>query len=220
MGKYEESLTGKIMKLINEGISQNEIAEELKISRETVSKYKVNPKGTTMEEKEKEANDLYWRILPNANKRYKESCAEVVRLGKIEKGIKTLRINAVELRSCAEKELHHFNEKFEKVTKEYRVLKDEKDQMETMSLKALANKVLQRNHRENSVVENIKIESMEDIAKKMSTEELKKAIYIEEKYKILKEATKKRDTAYNDLREAEIVFTWSKEAYDVAVKSL
>lgn len=173
-----------------------------------------------LEEIAKEWNDLYYRILPAANKRYDESYDEVVRLGKIEKGIKALRINAVELRSCAEKELHHFKEKFEKVTKEYRVLKDEKDQMETMSLKALANKVLQRNHRENSVVENIKIESMEGIAKKMSTEELKKSIDILEKHKALKEAIKKRDTAYNDLREAEIVFTWTKEAYDVAVKSL
>ena len=47
-----------------------------------------------LEEIAKEWNDLYYRILPAANKRYDESYDEVVRLGKIEKGIKALRINA------------------------------------------------------------------------------------------------------------------------------
>ena len=36
----EESTTEKVVKLLNEGMSQNEIAEELKISKGTVSKHK------------------------------------------------------------------------------------------------------------------------------------------------------------------------------------
>ncbi len=41
----EESTTEKVVKLLNEGMSQNEIAEELKISKGTVSKHKQKAKN-------------------------------------------------------------------------------------------------------------------------------------------------------------------------------